>query len=47
VLVTHTANIGGAFDESVEEGDVVVVRDGEVLGVVGADDWKRLAEAAG
>jgi phosphohistidine phosphatase SixA len=47
VLVTHTANIGGAFDESVEEGDVVVVRDGEVLGVVGADDWRRLAEAAG
>jgi phosphohistidine phosphatase SixA len=47
VLVTHTANIGGAFDQSVQEGDIVVVRDGEVLGVVGADDWDRLAEAAG
>jgi phosphohistidine phosphatase SixA len=47
VLVTHTANIGGAFDQSVQEGDVVVVRDGEVLGVVGADDWDRLTEAAG
>jgi broad specificity phosphatase PhoE len=42
-LVTHTGNIGGAFGESVQEGDVVVVRDGEVLGVVGADDWERLA----
>jgi phosphohistidine phosphatase SixA len=47
VLVTHTGNIGGAFDESVQEGDIVVVRNGEVLGVVGANDWKRLAEAAG
>jgi len=47
VLVSHTGNIGGAFDESVQEGDIVVVRDGEVLGVVGADDWERLAEAAG
>jgi phosphohistidine phosphatase SixA len=47
VLVTHTANIGGAFDQSVQEGDIVVVRDGEVLGVVGADDWDRLTEAAG
>ena len=47
VLVTHTGNIGGAFGESVQEGDIVVVRDGEVLGVVGADDWKRLAEASG
>ncbi len=46
-LVTHTGNIGGAFDESVQEGDIVVVRDGEVLGVVGADDWDRLVEAAG
>ena len=34
VLVTHTGNIGGAFDESVQEGDVVVVEDGEVLGIV-------------
>ena len=47
VLVTHTGNIGGAFGESVQEGDIVVVRDGEVLGVVGADDWERLAEASG
>jgi phosphohistidine phosphatase SixA len=47
VLVTHSGNIGGAFDESVLEGDVVVVRDGKVLGIVQPDDWKRLAEAAG
>jgi phosphohistidine phosphatase SixA len=47
VFVTHTGNIGGAFDQDVQEGDVVVVRDGEVLGVVGADDWDRLKEAAG
>jgi phosphohistidine phosphatase SixA len=47
VLVTHTGNIGGAFGEIVQEGDIVVVRDGDVLGVVGADDWERLAEAAG
>ena len=47
VLVTHSGNIGGAFDESVQEGDVVVVEDGEVIGIVTPDDWKRLAEAAG
>jgi phosphohistidine phosphatase SixA len=46
-LVTHTANIGGAFGESVQEGDIVVVRGGEVLGIVGADDWDRLIEAGG
>jgi phosphohistidine phosphatase SixA len=46
-LVTHTGNIGGAFGESVQEGDVVVVRDGEVIGVVGADDWERLIDASG
>jgi phosphohistidine phosphatase SixA len=46
-IVTHTGNIGGAFDQSVEEGDAVVVRDGEVLGVVAPDDWKQLAEAGG
>jgi phosphohistidine phosphatase SixA len=44
VLVTHTGNIGGAFDLSVEEGEVVVVRNGKVLGTVKPDDWKRLAE---
>jgi phosphohistidine phosphatase SixA len=44
VLVTHTGNIGGAFDLSVEEGEIVVVRDGNVLGTVKPDDWKRLAE---
>jgi predicted transcriptional regulator len=47
VLVTHSGNIGGAFDESIQEGDVVVVEDGEVIGIVTPDDWKRLAEAAG
>jgi phosphohistidine phosphatase SixA len=46
VLVTHTGNVGGAFGENVLEGDIVVVRDGDVLGVVGPDDWDRLAEAA-
>ena len=47
VLVTHTGNIGGAFgEESVAEGAAVVVRDGEVLGIVNPDDWKRLAEAS-
>ena len=44
VLVTHTGNIGGAFDLSVEEGEIVVVRDGKVVGTVKPDDWKRLAE---
>jgi len=44
VLVTHTGNIGGAYDLSVEEGEVVVVRDGKVLGTVKPQDWKRLAE---
>ena len=47
VLVTHTGNIGGAFDQSVEEGDMLVYRDGRLLGVVAPDDWKRLAEALG
>ena len=47
VLVTHTGNIGGAFEQSVEEGDMLVYRDGRLLGVVGPDDWKRLAEALG
>jgi phosphohistidine phosphatase SixA len=46
VLVTHTGNIGGAFDRSVLEGETVVVRDGKVLGSVKAEDWDRLAEAA-
>jgi phosphohistidine phosphatase SixA len=45
-FVTHTGNIGAAYGESVQEGDTVVVRGGEVLGIVGADDWERLAEAA-
>ena len=47
VLVTHTGNIGGAFEQSVEEGDMLVYRDGRRLGVVGPDDWRRLAEALG
>lgn len=47
VLVTHTGNIGGAFHQSVQEGDVVVLRDGKLLGIVAAGDWKRLAEAGG
>ena len=47
VLVTHTGNIGGAFGESVEEGDMLVVRDGKVLGVVGPGDWRRLKAARG
>ena len=47
VLVTHTGNIGGAFDQSVLEGETVVLRDGKVLGIVAPEDWKRLDEAAG
>ena len=47
VLVTHTGNIGGAFDQSVQEGDMLVLRDGELLGIVQPVDWKRLAEIAG
>ena len=42
VLVTHTGNIGGAFDQSVEEGDALVLRDGNLLGVVTPSDWARL-----
>jgi hypothetical protein len=43
VLVTHTGNIGGAFDQSVEEGDALVFRDGHLLGVVRPSDWPRFA----
>ena len=45
VLVTHTGNIGGAFGQSIEEGDMLVFRDGKLLGTVKPDDWKRLKEA--
>jgi phosphohistidine phosphatase SixA len=45
-LVTHTGNIGGAFDQSVGEGDILVVRGDEQLGIVKPEDWQRLAEAA-
>lgn len=47
VLVTHTGNIGGAFDQSVQEGDALVLRDGKLLGIVAPGDWKRLEEVAG
>jgi hypothetical protein len=47
VLVTHTGNIGGAFHRSVEEGDMLVLRDGKLLGVVKPGDWKRLRDALG
>jgi phosphohistidine phosphatase SixA len=47
VLVTHTGNIGGAFDQSVLEGVILVLRDGKLLGIVAPDDWKRLDAAAG
>jgi phosphohistidine phosphatase SixA len=47
VLVTHTGNIGGAFDQSVGEGDMLVLRDGKLLGVVKPGDWKRLKDALG
>jgi phosphohistidine phosphatase SixA len=46
VLVTHTGNIGGAFGDSVEEGDVLVVRGERELGVVRPGDWARLAAGA-
>jgi phosphohistidine phosphatase SixA len=42
VLVTHTGNIGGAFDQSIEEGDMLAFRDGQLLGVVKPSDWSRL-----
>ena len=45
VLVTHTGNIGGAFEQSVEEGDVLVYRDGKLLGTVKPGDWVRLKAA--
>ncbi len=47
VLVTHTGNIGNAFDESVDEGESLVIArgsGGRVLGRVPADGWARLAE---
>jgi phosphohistidine phosphatase SixA len=47
VLVTHTGNIGGAFHQSIEEGDMLVMRDGKLVGRVRPDDWKRLKEATG
>jgi phosphohistidine phosphatase SixA len=47
LLVTHTGNIGGAFEQSVNEGDILVYRDGRLLGIVTPDDWKRLAAARG
>jgi phosphohistidine phosphatase SixA len=42
VLVTHTGNIGGAFDQSVEEGDILVLRGERLLGIVQPADWARL-----
>jgi phosphohistidine phosphatase SixA len=44
VLVTHSGNIGGAYDLSVLEGEIVVVRDGKVLGTVKPEEWKGLAD---
>jgi phosphohistidine phosphatase SixA len=46
-LVTHSGNIGGAFDQSIEEGAMLVLRDGRLLGVVKPDDWMRLKDALG
>jgi phosphohistidine phosphatase SixA len=46
VLVTHTGNIGRAFEnESVQEGDMLVLRRGQLLGIVQPGDWRRLAAA--
>jgi phosphohistidine phosphatase SixA len=47
VLVTHTGNIGGAFGQSIEEGDMLALRGGKLLGVVRPGDWTRLKEALG
>jgi len=47
VLVTHTGNIGGAFEQSVEEGDTLVFGDGNLLGTVRPGDWARLKAALG
>jgi phosphohistidine phosphatase SixA len=48
MLVTHTGNIGGAFDESVLEGEALVFRPGpeagapELRGRISLEDWRRL-----
>jgi hypothetical protein len=34
VLVTHTGNIGGAFEQSVDEGEILAYDRGRLLGTV-------------
>jgi mRNA-degrading endonuclease toxin of MazEF toxin-antitoxin module len=51
VLVTHTGNIGAAFEQSVEEGELLVLRPSpgaagpRLVGTVKPDDWRRLRAA--
>ena len=48
VLVTHTGNIGAALgQETVLEGEVLVYRDGELVGSVKPEEWPGHLRAAG
>ncbi len=38
VLVTHTGNIGGAFDESVDEGEILAYDRGRLLGTITSEE---------
>lgn len=46
VLVTHTGNLGGAFGESVVEGEVLAFARGRLLGRIRPQAWPRLVRAA-
>jgi phosphohistidine phosphatase SixA len=48
VLVTHTGNIGAAFGEETQEGEMLIYGTGaELVGRVRADEWAELVRAAG
>jgi phosphohistidine phosphatase SixA len=47
VLVTHTGNIGAALNEETVEGEVLVYRDGELIGSVTSEEWPAHLRAAG
>ena len=38
VLLTHTGNIGGAFDESVDEGEILAYDRGRLLGTITSEE---------
>lgn len=46
VLVTHTGNLGGAFDESVVEGEVLAFARGRLVGRIRPEAWPRLVRVA-